>query len=120
MWATAFTAQKGSTHCRIRFRGGVQVSVPHPELRIGDSSRGLRVVGLSLKGESLILTAYLKVDETPFTVRSRWKLTDTTGARVASHEGDLYTMALQMPPGAVSSAKGGYVQVSAELHFANR
>jgi hypothetical protein len=38
--ATAFTAKKGNTYCRIRFRGGVQVSVPHPELRIGDPSGG--------------------------------------------------------------------------------
>jgi hypothetical protein len=118
---TAFTAEKGTAHCRIRFRGGVQVSVPHPELRIGDSSRGLRVVGVSLRGETLNLTAYLKkAGETLFTIRSGWKLTDATGADVESREGDLYTMTLRVPPGAELSAKGSYVKVSAELHFANR
>src|SRR6202008_3337525 len=46
---TAFTAEKGSTRCRLRFRGGVLVSVPRPELQIGDPSTGLRVVDVSLK-----------------------------------------------------------------------
>lgn len=119
--ATAFTAEKGITHCRIRFRGGVQISVPHPELRIGDPSQGLRMVGVSLRGETLNLTAYLKkAGRTSFTIRSGWKLTDATGADVESREGDLYRMTLRLPPAPTLSAKGSYVKVSAELHFANR
>ena len=119
--ATTFAAVTGSTRCRIRFRGGVQVSVLHPELRIGDSSSALRVASVSLKGETLILTAYLKrAGETQFMIRSGWKLRDAAGADVKSHEGDLYTMVLQMPPGAVRSAKDSYVMVNAALRFENR
>lgn len=119
--ATAFIAEKGDTHCRVRFRGGVEVSVPHPALRIGDSSRGLKVAGVSLKGKTLILTAYLKqAGEALFNVRTGWQLTDATGADVESHKGDLYTMVLQMPRRATSSAKGSYLKVSAELRFANQ
>jgi hypothetical protein len=117
---TAFTAAEGNTSCSIRFHGGVQISVPRPELRIGDPSRGLRVVGVSLKGETLSLTAYLKqTGEALFTVRSGWTLKDAAGAQVESHEGDLYRMVLQMPPGAVPS-KDHYVKVSAELRFTDR
>jgi len=118
---TVFTAEKGSTHCRIRFRGGVQVFVPHRGPRIGDSSNGLRVVGLSVKGRTLFLIAYMKQGGgVRFTTRSKWKLAGASGARVESHDGDLYTMALQTPPGTVLSAKSGYVKVSAELRFTNR
>jgi hypothetical protein len=118
---TAFIAEKGNTHCRVRFRGGVELSVPRPELRVGDSSTGLKVAGVSLKGKTLTVTGYLKdAGEALFTVRSGWKLIDATGAEVESHQGDLYTMTLQMPGGAMSSAKGGYVKVSAELQFADR
>jgi hypothetical protein len=79
------------------------------------------VVDVSLKSETLSITAYLKqAGEALFTVRSGWKLTDITGAKVVSREGDLCRLALQMPPGLVPSAAGGYVKVSAELRFANR
>jgi hypothetical protein len=78
-------------------------------------------VGVSLKRETLILTAYLKPEgEDLFIIRSRWKLTGSAGAVVESRNGDLYTMVLQVPPGAVRSQKGSYVKVSAELRFANR
>ena len=118
---TSFTAEKGSTRCHIRFRGGVQVSVPHSELRVGDASRGLKVVDVNLKGETLSITAYRKqAGERLFNVRSRWNLIDARGAKVESHTGDLYRMTLQMPSGAVPSAEGGYVKVSAELRFVNR
>lgn len=119
---TAFTAKTGSTICRISFRGGVQVSVPHPELRIGDSGGGLKVVDVSLNGQTLSITAYLKQGGAAlFSVRSQWKLTDATGTAVESREGDLYKMVLQIPPGeAVSSVQGGYVKARAELRFANR
>ena len=119
--ATAFAAEKGNTRCRIRFRGGVQISAPPPELRIGDPSRGLKVVSVSLKAKTLIFTAYLKqAGEPVFTVRSGWKLKEAMGADVKSHEGDLYTMVLRMPPGAVPSAGSAYVKVCAQLRFANR
>lgn len=119
--ATAFTAEKGDTHCRIRFRGGVQISVPHAELRIGDPSRGLRVVDVSLKGRTLSVTAYLnQAGKALFNVRSGWKLTDATGAEVESREGDLYRMVLQMPPGVAPSARGNEVKACSQLRFSNR
>ena len=118
---TAFIAAKGRTQCRIRFRGGVQISVPHPELRVGDASKGLRVVDVNLKGETLSLTAYRKpAGERLFNVHSRWNLIDARGAKVESHTGDLYRMTLQTPSGAVPSAEGGYVKINAELRFVNR
>jgi glycogen debranching enzyme len=118
---TAFTAEKGNTLCQIHFYGGVQVSVRHPELRIGDPSRGLKVVDVSLKGETLSITAYLKrAGEALFTVRTGWKLTDAKGAEVESHEGNLYRIVLQMPQSTVPSAEDSYVKVSAQLHFTNR
>lgn len=118
---TAFTAEKGSTRCHLRFRGGVLVSVPRPELQIGDSSTGVRVVDVSLKGRTLSVTAYLKqAGKAHFSVRSEWRLTDATGAEVENHEGDLYRMALRMPPGEVPSAGTSYAKVFAQLRFANR
>jgi hypothetical protein len=119
--ATAFTADRGSTRCRIHFRGGVQVSVPHPELQIGDPSRELRIADVTLKGDTLSVTSYLKQGgDALLSVHSGWKMTGATGAEVESHEGDLYRVLLQIPLGAVPSAEGGYVRVNAELHFANR
>lgn len=118
---TAFTAENGSTSCHIRFRDGVQVSVPHPKLRIGDTSRGLKLVSVRLNGETLSVTAYLMHGgEALLNVRSRWKLSDTAGAKIESHERDLYKVMLRLPPGLPPSAKGSYVMVSAELRFANR
>ena len=118
---TAFVAEKGSTRCRIRFRGGVQVSVPHPELRIGNPSRGLRLVNVSLKGQTLTVTAYVKqAGDAFFNVRSKWQLIDSIGAEVESLEPDLNRIAFKIPSGAIPSAEGGYVKLSAELRFANR
>jgi len=119
--ATAFTAEKGTTRCRIRFRGGVQVSVPHPELRIGDGNSGLKVAGLSLHGETLSITAYVKQrGDSLVTVRSGWKLISVTGADVESHEGNVYRIALRASPGARPSTQRDYVKVSAKLDFAKR
>jgi hypothetical protein len=117
----AFTAERGNTHCRIRFRGGVQVSVPQPELRIGDPDRGLKMADVSLNGQTLNITAYLRHGgDALFTVRSQWRLTGATGAEVEKREGDLYRMVLQTPSGGVPSAEGGYVKTTAELRFTNR
>ena len=115
---TAFTAEQGNIRCHIRFRGGAQVSVPPPELQIGDPSRALKVVSVSVKAKTLIFTAYLKqAGQSLFTIRTEWTLKDATGADVKSHEGDLYTMALRMPPGAAPSGKTAYVKVCAHLRF---
>lgn len=119
--AMAFTAEKGSTRCRISFHGGVQVFAPRTELRIGDPGRELRMVGVSLNGKTLSVTAYLKeAGEAVFNVRSEWKLKDATGATLESHEGNLYRMVLQMPRDALPSCDGSYVKINAELSFANR
>lgn len=118
---TMFMAGKGTTRCRINFRGGVEVSVPHSKPRIGDGNRGLRLVDVTLNGETLSVTAYLKkAGEALLNIRSRWRLTDATGAEVESHEGDLYRIMLLMPPDAAPSAEGGYVRASARLRFADR
>jgi glycogen debranching enzyme len=119
--ATAFTAEEGSTRCRIRSRGGVQVSVPRTEPRIGDPSRELKIVDVSLRGKILSITAYLRqAGEALFSVRSGWKLTGATGAALESHERNLYRMVLQTPPGGMLSSDGSYAKVSAELRFAKR
>ena len=118
---TGFSAEKGRTRCRISYRGGVEVSVPHSELQIGDSSTRLRLEGVSVKDKTLILTAYVKQPaEALFTLRTGWKLMDITGATVESREGNFYRMVLQVPSAAMPSAGGGYVKVHAQLRFANR
>jgi hypothetical protein len=117
---TAFTAEQGNTRCLITFHGGVQVSVPHPQLRIGDSSTGLRIMDINLKSQTLGITAYVKrTGEAHFNVRTAWKLADAKGARAESYEGNVYRMALQIPEGATSSPES-YAKVTAELRFVNR
>jgi glycogen debranching enzyme len=117
---TAFTAGQAGTRCLIHFRGGVEVSVTHPQLRIGDSSTGPRIVDVNLKSQTLSITAYVRrAGEAHFNVRTAWKLADAKGARAESREGNLYRMALQIPEGAISSREG-YAKVTAELRFVNR
>lgn len=117
---TSFTAQNGNTRCQIEFSGGVQVSVPHHRLRIGDASTGLKVVDVNLKGETLNIAAFIKqAGEARFNVHTAWKLAGATGAKVENHQGDTYSIALQIPLGAVASTEG-YVRVSANLRFTNR
>jgi glycogen debranching enzyme len=117
---TAFTTEQGDTRCLIHFHGGVQVSVPHPQLRIGDSSTGLRIVDVNLKSQTLSITAYVKrAGEAHFNLRTAWKLADAKGARAESREGNVYRMALQIPEDAISSPEG-YAKVTAELRFENR
>lgn len=118
---TSFTAGKGSTHCRINFRGGVQISIPHSQLQIGDPSSGLRVLDVTLKGATLSVTAYLKqAGEARFSVHTAWKLANATRAEIESHEGNLYRMLFQIPPGTVPSEEGSYIKVTTELRFATR
>jgi hypothetical protein len=117
---TAFTAEQGNTRCLIHFRGGVEVSVPHPQLRIGDSSMGLRIADVNLKSQTLSITAYVKpTGEAHFNVHTAWKLADAKGARAESYEGNVYRMVLQIPEGATSSPEG-YAKVTAELRLVNR
>lgn len=118
--ATAFSVEKGSSSCSIRFRGGIQVSVPQPQLRIGDPSSGLKLADLRLNGGTLDVIAYVKQGgDALLNVYSPWTLVDAVGAKIISHKNDLYKVMLQVSPAMTSPGPENYVKVTAGLHFAN-
>jgi glycogen debranching enzyme len=69
--ALRFTVPRGKSHCRIRYEGGVSVSVSGPPPLLGASSRTVKITSVAYRATSLVLDADVSPDAPISTIALR-------------------------------------------------
>jgi hypothetical protein len=102
----------------ITFEPGVRIWFSQPALRIGDKSRGLRILSSKLDGRSY----RAEVEGVPeacseLHLSTPWRVTQATGGKVNSHAGDQWALIVSPKPGSCGPA-GGYQSWPLQVDFA--
>jgi glycogen debranching enzyme len=108
------TVPRGKTHCDLRYQGGVDVIPDIPRPQVGDTSIGLKIIGLSLERNVLTVTAdaYLR-KQTSFTLRTAAIPESLGGARLEGVPDGSYRVILDSRSNPVS----GYVRRTIRLRL---
>jgi glycogen debranching enzyme len=117
-------------HCRVRFSAekiadivitfepGLRIWLPQPALRIGDKSRGLRILSSELNGRSY----RAEVEGVPeacsqIHLSTPWRVAKVTGGKVNSHAGDQWALIVSPKPESCGPA-GAYQRWPLQVDFA--
>ena len=108
------TVPHGKTHCDLRYQGGVDVIPDIPRPQVGDTSIGLKIIGLSLEQNVLTVTADADLGkQTSFTLRTAAIPELLGGARLEVVPDGSYRVILDSS----SSPVPGYVRRTVRLHL---
>ena len=76
-----FTLPHGSALLIINYTGGVTIVPESPQLMIGESSKAIKITGVSLQGQVYTLDFdYLPLADSSFELRTPWTIQDAQGA----------------------------------------
>jgi glycogen debranching enzyme len=109
----------GSSHCRLRYAGGVSI-IPSQHLpQIGDASTAMRITNLNWSGNALRINADISsVTETTFQLKTPLKVANIKGATIHSMPDDIYELTVE--PAARPLSNQGYEPSEIEVTFANQ
>ena len=114
---TSFRVEKVAD-IAITFDSGIRPWLPHPALRIGDSSRGLRILSSSLDGRSYRAQVEGVAEACSHLLLSTpWQVAKVTGGKVRSHVGDRWDLIVSPTPESCGPA-GTYQSWSLQVDFA--
>ena len=89
-----FTAGPGSTKCSIAYQGGVTVIPPRTIPHVGDASRGIKIISVTLHQQQLAIEADVNADGPQFVeMRTPWKPGSADGGSVVLESDGLYRIA---------------------------
>ena len=112
----AFAAPQGTTHCGIRFQGGVELITPDLVPLLGNRSTGIKITDVSLKDNLLIVEADVNgAGEASFEIHTPWKSSSVEGATIHQIAGNLYRVDIERA--GTASDSFGYVHRRAVVHF---
>jgi hypothetical protein len=109
---TELTAQQlnslqGKSELRIEVYGGVSVTAETPELRLGEASAGVRVVGTNLAGNLLTIEADVRSDrESRIQLQTAWGIANEEGAALAPIAYGIFNLII--PANRDESSSGSY------------
>jgi hypothetical protein len=91
-----FTVPSGKGHCRIRYEGGVSVSVRGTPPLLGESSRTVKITTVAYRATSLVLDADVSSDAPISTIelRTHEKPLKVHGAKLSLVSDGLYGLAI--------------------------
>jgi glycogen debranching enzyme len=112
----AFMAPQGTTHCSIRFQGGVEVMSPHLVPLLGSPSTGIKITAVDLSDTSLTVEADVNnAGAASFEIETPWKSASVEGGTIRQIAGDLYQVDLDR--GGITPDPFGYSHHRAVIHF---
>ena len=93
---------RGVTRCSIHYKGGVAVSVSSPPLLVGESSKEIKITGVHLDGDTLVIRADAKAgNASAIDLRTTEGILGAEGAVVESVSEGLYKLSIARNPGEV-------------------
>jgi hypothetical protein len=113
----AFTMPQGTTHCVIRFQGGVELISPHLVPLLGSSSTGIKITSIELSDKSLSVEADVNdAGAASFEIVTPWKSASAEGGTIHQIGSDLYQVDLDRA--GTASDSFGYSHRRAVVRFA--
>ncbi len=112
-------APSGTSHCRIRFAGGVSLILKQPQPQLGDPSTGMKVTSLDLRNQTLSIDADVNSGgNATFLIQTPWKIATLKGATIRQLSDSSYEVTMQRSSALPSPL--GYARSHAEITFANK
>jgi hypothetical protein len=109
----------GSSHCQLRFSGGVSIIPQVHPLQIGDVSTGMKVTGLKWSDNTLHIDAdFFSATETTFQLKTPLRIAAAKGATVRPISDDSYELTVK--PAMSPESRSAYESSKIEVSFANR
>lgn len=95
-----FEVPRGDSVLRIGYSGGVAIVPPTLRPVIGERSRAMKIVGVSLKDRVYAIEIdHLTAEPARFELRTPWKIADVQGAKVQVLAPSSYRLEIQSAPG---------------------
>jgi hypothetical protein len=95
-----FDLPRGEGVLRIGYTGGVAIVPAAPRPVIGEGSRSMKIVGVSLKDRVYTIELdHLAAQPARFELRTSWKIEEVRGATVAALAPSSYAIAIDAAPG---------------------
>ncbi len=112
-------APSGTSHCHIRFAGGLSLILPQPSPRVGDSSTGMKITRLDLQNQILSIDADVSsAGNAAFLIQSPWKIATLKGAKIRPLSDISYEVTMQRVSAPADST--GYTRAHAEITFTDK
>jgi hypothetical protein len=89
----------GKSHCKLRYEGGVSLSVNNPAPLLGESSKGIKIISAAYKTGSLVVKADVSRDGSAIELRTKEKPLQASGAELRPVSGDRYELIVEPTPG---------------------
>jgi glycogen debranching enzyme len=91
-----FTVPRGKSHCRIRYEGGVSVTVTGPPPLLGESSKTVKITSVAYRASTLVLDADVPVAATISTIvlQTHEKPLKVRGAKLRLVSDGFYDLAI--------------------------
>jgi hypothetical protein len=110
-----FTAAQGTTHCSVRFEGGVEVVPPQVTPHVGDRSTGIKITAVDLRDHSLLVEADVNGARSSFDIKTAWRSASVDGGTIRQIAGHLYRVDLDR--GERRPDSFGYIHRRVVVHF---
>ncbi len=95
-----FDVPRGNTVVSIQYSGGVALVPPVSRPVIGEVSRAIKIVGVSLKDRTYAIEIdHLAAEPARFELRTPWKIVDVQGAKLTALTPTTYGLELAPSPG---------------------
>jgi hypothetical protein len=109
----------GTSHCHLRWDGGVSVILNRPELHVGDPSREMKLTSLHLQDRTLSVEADIQTHgNNIFRIKTPWKIISNEGATIQSLPDDQYQITIASGSAQVNPV--GYMHTHLALTFARK
>jgi glycogen debranching enzyme len=112
-------ARSGTSHCHVRFAGGVSLILTQPSPHLGDSSTGLKLTKVNLQNQVLSIDADVSLGgNAAFLMQTPWKIATLKGATSRPLSDTSYEITMQRP--SAPADRNGYARVNAEISFTEK
>jgi hypothetical protein len=111
-----FDLPRGDSVLRLTYGGGVTIIPSAPRPAVGERSRGMKIVGVSLKDRAYTIALdHLATQPTSFELRTPWQIESVQGAQLAALTPSSYRIAIEAAP---TNDKSAYQRSTVTVRFA--
>jgi glycogen debranching enzyme len=94
-----FDVPRGESVLHLAYSGGVAIVAPAPRPVVGERSRGMKIVGVSLEDRAYTVELdHVAAEPASFELRTSWKIESVQGAKLTALTPSSYQLAIEAAP----------------------